>query len=108
MLKMLERKEEVDEVTLYQLQPKCRSAPEGAKETLVGGDWNEDTDEDLENERGDWRMSNGTSDVLLSLTDRALRRSGESEMAHLEQVDNEIAMLTYRNGLIFDMKPDSP
>lgn len=96
----------MDALTLYQLQPKRTSAPEGAEGTLVGGDWNED--EDLENERGDWRMSNGTSDVHLSSTDRALRRSGEAEMAHLEQVDNEIAMLIYRNRLIFDMKPDSP
>lgn len=108
---MLERKEEVDELTLHQLHPEGNSAPEGAEETtIVGGDWDDDTDEDTEHERGDSRMSGGTSDECLSpgSTDQALRSSKEAEITDLEQVDNEIAMLIYRNGLVFDVKTDSP
>lgn len=108
---MLERKEEVDKLTLHQLHPEGNSAPEGAEETtVVGGVWDEDTDENIENERGDSRMSGGSSDEHLSSssTDPPLRSSKEADMTDLEKVDNEITMLIYRNGLVFDMKTDSP
>ncbi|XP_037627105.1 interleukin-12 receptor subunit beta-1 isoform X1 [Sebastes umbrosus] len=109
----LERKEEVEEVhelTLHQY-PESRSVPEDAEETTVlTGEWDDGTDEDVENERGDSRMSGGTSDECVSpgSTDEALRSSRDGEMTDLEQVDNEIAMLIYKNGLVFDVKTDSP
>ncbi|XP_032382542.1 uncharacterized protein il12rb1 isoform X2 [Etheostoma spectabile] len=108
---LLERKEEVHELTLHQLSPEGKSVPEDAEETDVfTGEWDNGVDEDMENKRGDSRMSGGSSDQSLdpSSTDEALRSSREGEMMDLEQVDNEIAMLIYRNGLVFDVKMDSP
>ncbi|XP_070765728.1 interleukin-31 receptor subunit alpha [Enoplosus armatus] len=109
---MLEGKEEVDEFTLHQLQPECKSVPEDAEETTVlTGEWDDDgTDEDVENVSCNSRMSGGTSDERLnpSSPDQALRSSREGEMTDLEQVDNEIGMQIYRNGLVFDVKTDSP
>ncbi|XP_070816930.1 leukemia inhibitory factor receptor [Chaetodon trifascialis] len=108
--KMLERKEEVHELTLHQLHPEGKHVPKDAEETtILRGEWHDGTDEDVENERGDSRMSGGTSDESLSpgSTEQALRSSREGEVTDLEQVDNEIAMLIYRNGLVFDVKTDS-
>ncbi|XP_034738233.1 interleukin-12 receptor subunit beta-1 isoform X2 [Etheostoma cragini] len=108
---LLERKEEVHELTLHQLSPEGKSVPEDAEETDVfTGEWDDGVDEDMENKRGDSRMSGGSSDQSLdpSSTDEALRSSIEGEITDLEQVDNEIAMLIYRNGLVFDVKMDSP
>ncbi|XP_070688329.1 interleukin-12 receptor subunit beta-1 [Pempheris klunzingeri] len=108
---MLERKEEVHELMLQQIHPEVKSVPLDAEETtVVGGEWDDGTDEDPESERRDSRMSGGTSDECLSpgSTHQALRSSREGEMTDLEQVDNEIAMLIYRNGLVFDVKTDSP
>lgn len=107
---MPERKEEVHELTLLQLHPEVKSVPEDAEETTVlRGDWDDDTDEDVESERGDSSLSGGTSDECLGpgSTDQALRRSKEGEATDLEQLDNEIAMLIYRNGLVFDVKTES-
>ncbi|XP_031163124.1 interleukin-12 receptor subunit beta-1 isoform X2 [Sander lucioperca] len=107
----LERKEEVHELTLHQLHPEGKSVPEDAEETdVLTGEWDNGTDEDVENKRGDSRMSGGSSDQSLdpSSTDDALRSSREGEMMDLEQLDNKIAMLIYRNGLVFDVKTDSP
>ncbi|KAM8744687.1 uncharacterized protein il12rb1 isoform 2-T2 [Acanthopagrus schlegelii] len=107
---MPERKEEVHELTLLQLHPEVKSVPEDAEETTVlRGDWDDDTDEDVESERGDSILSGGTSDECLGpgSTDQALRRSKEGEATDLEQLDNEIAMLIYRNGLVFDVKTES-
>lgn len=103
---MLERKEEVDELILLQLHPESKSTLEDTKTTDVG-----DQDDDTGNavkERGDLRMLGGTSDEGLSpdSTDQALRSSREAEMT--DEVDNELAMLIYRNGLVFDAKTDSP
>lgn len=96
----LEGKEEVHKLTLHQ-HPEDKSVPEDAEETTVlTGEWDEGTDEDVD-DGVDSRMSGGTSD-------EALRSSREGEMTDLEQVDNEIAMLIYRNGLVFDVKTDSP
>lgn len=98
------------ELTLQQLPPEAKSVPEDVEETAVlGEEWDDGTDEDLENERSDSRMSGGTSDECLSpgSTDQALRSSREGKMTDLKQVENEIAMLIYRNGLVFDVKSDS-
>ncbi|XP_049444769.1 uncharacterized protein il12rb1 isoform X1 [Epinephelus fuscoguttatus] len=109
---ILERKEEtVYELTLLQLHPEGKSVPEDTEETtILTREWDDDTDNDLEGERGDSRMSGGISDECLSpgLTDEALKSSREGEISELEQLDNEIAMLIYRNGLVFDVKTDSP
>lgn len=100
---ILEKKEEVHELTLYQLHPEGKSLPEDAEETTVWK-WDDVTDEDVENETGDSRMSDRTSDecLILGSTEQALRSSREDT----EQVD-EITMLIYRKGLVFDMKTDS-
>nr|XP_046247904.1 leukemia inhibitory factor receptor isoform X1 [Scatophagus argus] len=106
---MLERKEEVNELTLHQLHPKRKPVPEDGEETTVdGGGWGDGTD--VENERDDSVMLGGSSDGSLcpDSTDPGLKNSREEEMTALEQVDNEIAMLIYRNGLVFDVKTDSP
>ncbi|XP_034002276.1 uncharacterized protein LOC117495234 isoform X2 [Trematomus bernacchii] len=106
----LERKEEVDELTLLQLHPEGKSVPEDAEESAVfAGEWEEDTDEDEDNERWDSRMSGGSSDECLSpgSTGEALRSSREGEITDVEQLDNEIAMLIYKKGLVFDVKRDS-
>ncbi|XP_073332158.1 interleukin-6 receptor subunit beta isoform X2 [Pagrus major] len=108
---MPERKEEVHELTLLQLHPEGKSVPEDAEETtILRGDWDDDTDEDVENERGDSSLSGGTSDECLGpgSTDQALKRSKGGEVTDLEQLDNEIAMLIYRNGLVFDVKTELP
>lgn len=46
--------------------------------------------------------------VQVGAIEQALRSSREGEMTDLEQLDNEIAMLVNRNGLVFDVKTDSP
>lgn len=105
---MLERKEEVHELMLCQLRPEGKCVIEDAEEaTIFREEWDDGTGENLENERRDSRMSGGTSDECLSpgSTDQALRSCREEEMTDL---DNEIAMLIYRNGLVFDVKVDSP
>ncbi|XP_034069039.1 interleukin-31 receptor subunit alpha-like isoform X2 [Gymnodraco acuticeps] len=106
----LERKEEVDELTLLQLHPEVKSVPEDAEESAVlAGEWEEDTDEDEDNERWDSRMLGGSSDECLSpgSTEEALRSSREGEITDVEQLDNEIAMLIYKKGLVFNVKTDS-
>ncbi|XP_034069023.1 interleukin-12 receptor subunit beta-1-like isoform X2 [Gymnodraco acuticeps] len=106
----LERKEEVDEMTLLQLHPEGKSVPEDAEESAVlAGEWEEDTDEDEDNERWDSRMSGESSDEGLSpgSTGEALRSSREGEITDVEQLDNEIAMLIYKKGLVFHVKRDS-
>ncbi|XP_030288211.1 interleukin-6 receptor subunit beta-like isoform X3 [Sparus aurata] len=108
---MLERKEEVHELTLLQLHPEVKSVHEDEEEsTILRRDWDDDADKDVESERGDSSLSGGTSDECLGpgSTDQVLRRSKEGEATDLEQLDNEIAMLIYRNGLVFDVKTESP
>ena len=100
----------MDELTLLQLHPEGKSVPEDAEESAVfAGEWEEDTDEDEDNERWDSRVSGGSSDECLSpgSTGEALRSSREGEITDVEQLDNEIAMLIYKKGLVFDVKRDS-
>lgn len=108
---MLERKEEVHELTLHQLQPQSKSINEDTEETTVlRGQQDDGTDEDGDDERGDSRSSGGSSDECSSQgsVEQALKSSKQGEMTDLEQLDNEITMLVYRNGLVFDVKTDSP
>ncbi|KAI3368646.1 hypothetical protein L3Q82_025652, partial [Scortum barcoo] len=104
---MLEGKEEVHDLTLHQIHPEGKPVPEDSQETktLCGGEWDEGTDEDKENER----ESGASDDECLSpsSTDQPSKSSREGETTDLAQVDNEIAMLIYRNGLVFDVKTDS-
>lgn len=106
---ILERKEEVHhELTLHQLDPEGKSVSEEAEDaTVLRGEWDDETDEDEERESSDLE---GCSDECLSpgSTDEAQRSSKEGQTADLEQVDNELAMLIYKNGLVFDMKADLP
>lgn len=96
------------ELTLLQLHPEVKSSLGDAGEcTVLRGDWDDGNDEDMENERGDLRMSGETSDESPGSTDQTLRSCREGEITDLDQVENEIAMLIYRNGLVFDLKTDS-
>lgn len=97
----LQGKEVVHELTLCQLHPVGKSVemPEDSEETtFLGGTWRTDDalDEDTDNEKSDG-----------SYKEKALRCTSDENMTDLEQVDNEIAMLIYRNGLVFDVKTDS-
>ncbi|XP_039984845.1 interleukin-12 receptor subunit beta-1 [Xiphias gladius] len=104
---ILEGKEEVHELTL--LHPEGKSVPEDLGETTaLRGEWDDGSDKAVENERDDLRMSEETGDESPGSTDQALGSSREVEITDLEQVDNEIAMLIYRNGLVFDVKTDLP
>ncbi|XP_069009458.1 interleukin-31 receptor subunit alpha [Embiotoca jacksoni] len=105
---MLEEKEEVHEVTLFQLHLEGKSLSENAGDvTLLGGEWEDGTDEDIKDERSDSRGSSEESFIPNS-TDQTVKNSGEGEITDPEQVDHELAMLIYRNGLVFDVKTDSP
>lgn len=99
--RIMERKEEVDELMLQQPHSEVKSAPRDPQETTV---LSEDWDVDTEVEGSDSRLSGGPSDNCSS--DLAPRDCREAETTDLEQVDNEITMLIYRNGLVFDMKTD--
>lgn len=102
---MPEEKEEVNDLTLLQLpSPKGKSFPEDDGELAVlQREWSDGSDE--ETEMTSLRKSVRTSDDSPGFTEEALRSS--REITDLKQVDNGITMLTYRNGLVFDGKPDS-
>lgn len=103
---MIERKEEMDELMLQQLHSEDKSDPKDPQETtILGGDWDTDKEGDTEG-RSDSRLSGEPDDD--SSADPAVGRGREAEENDLEHVDNEIAMLIYRNGLVFDMKTDLP
>ncbi|XP_051803611.1 uncharacterized protein il12rb1, partial [Acanthochromis polyacanthus] len=96
---MLENKEEVHDLTLYQVHSEGKSLSEEAEETTVlGGEWGDGTDEDVENERSD---SGGSDDECLSPSS-----ANQALKTDLEQVENELTMLIYRTGLVFDTKTD--
>ncbi|XP_053178968.1 interleukin-6 receptor subunit beta [Scomber japonicus] len=103
----LEKEEEVCELTMHQLHPERKTVLEDAEETTVR-EWDDNTDEDVEDERGDSWMLEGTSDECLSpgSTEEALGSSREEEMTDMEQMD-EITLLIYKRGLVFDVKTDS-
>nr|XP_043899250.1 interleukin-12 receptor subunit beta-2 isoform X3 [Solea senegalensis] len=102
---MQEEKEEVHDLML-QLHPEGKSAPDNAEETTVSQhEWSH---KEVENDSDDSRTSGGSSDESPGSTDDAPINSGGEEITDLEQLDNEIAILIYRNGLVFDVKTDSP
>ncbi|XP_062250686.1 interleukin-12 receptor subunit beta-1 isoform X2 [Platichthys flesus] len=107
---MLEGKEEVHDLILLQLHPEHKTVPQEAEETTgLRGEWDAGSDEDVENEReGDSRVSEGSGDEREGSTDGQQKRSRVKELTDLEQVESEIALLIYRNGLVFDLKTDSP
>ncbi|XP_060934530.1 interleukin-31 receptor subunit alpha-like [Limanda limanda] len=107
---MLEGKEEVHDLLLLQLHPEHKTVPQEAEETTVlRGEWDAGSDEDVDNEReGDSRMSEGSGDESPGSTDQQQKRSRVKELTDQEQVESEIALLIYRNGLVFDLKTDSP
>lgn len=91
---------------LQQQHTEDKSGPSDPQETTVlGGDWDADKDGDTEDRR-DSTLSGGPGDP--SSTDAAVGRGREADGNAQEQVDNEIAMLIYRNGLVFDTKTDLP
>ncbi|KAF6734362.1 Interleukin-12 receptor subunit beta-1 [Oryzias melastigma] len=94
-----ERKEEVHEVTLHQLLQEGTSISE--KATVFREEWNGGTEVESEGSH-----SEGSSDECESSnsTSHALRKSN----IEIEQMDVELAMLIYRNGLVFDVKGESP
>lgn len=103
---IVERKEEMDELMLQQLHSEDKPDPRDPQETtILGGDWDTDKDGDTE-DRSDSRLSEEPGDD--SSTAPAVGGCRETEESDLEQVENEIAMLIYRNGLVFDMKTDLP
>lgn len=99
----------MNDLTLLQPpSPIGKSVPEDVGEiTALQREWNDGSDEDVENEMTNLRISEGTGDDRPGSTEQELRSSREGEITDLEQVDNEIAMLIYRNGLVFDLKTDS-
>ncbi|XP_047192895.1 interleukin-6 receptor subunit beta isoform X2 [Scophthalmus maximus] len=108
---MLEGKEELhDELMLLQLHPEGKSVPEDTEEsTALREAWDAGSDTDVKKtERGDSRSSGGSGDDSPDSAGQAPRSSREGKTTDLDQVDNELAMLIYRNGLVFDVKTDSP
>ncbi|KAM4629853.1 leukemia inhibitory factor receptor [Polymixia lowei] len=110
---ILEMKEEVQELSLHQLQDNRIQESEDLEETTFLGEVCE-TDGDREEALEDGTIVGGSrtpegSDEPLSPSYKSqfLRCSGDLEITDLGQEDNEITTLMYRNGLVFDMKADS-
>ncbi|XP_028259602.1 leukemia inhibitory factor receptor [Parambassis ranga] len=99
---MMERKEEVHELTLHHILPAEKTVTEKSSEE-VGEEWDDRTDEDVEDGRSD---SEGSSDECPDFTVQALWSSRKGEVTEIEQADNELELLIYRNGLVFDVKTD--
>ncbi|XP_041861141.1 tyrosine-protein phosphatase Lar [Melanotaenia boesemani] len=97
----VKRKEEVHEFTLHQLLSEKMTVSEEA--IVPKGEQDYMTDDDVENERSD---SEGSVDECVGpiSTEKALKKQ---KITDLGQVNNELAMLIYRNGLVFDAKTDS-
>ncbi|KAM4575223.1 interleukin-12 receptor subunit beta-2 [Fundulus diaphanus] len=93
---MWERKEQVDELTLHQI------VPDSGEATLLTGDWEDGTEWRVEKDGG---CSEGSDDRRSSLAsvDETQR---QAELKDLEQVETELAMLIYKNGLVFDVKSE--
>lgn len=103
---MPEEKEEVHDLTLLQLHPENKPfLMDKLESTVLRAEWDDEDNEDMESQRGDSGMSGETRNES---PDSTLGRCRDGEITDLEQVDNEIAMLIYRNGLVFDLKTDSP
>lgn len=94
---MLERPEVVDDLILYQLQPESKLTPEDSEETQFRGGWYADMEEDTDKDSAHSRTSEDYEDEHLNSTDQELRNPGEGGRTDL---DNEIAMLIYKNRLV--------
>ncbi|XP_034035939.1 interleukin-12 receptor subunit beta-1 [Thalassophryne amazonica] len=109
---MLERKEEVHEVMLYQLKSEEKTVILGDTEetAVLQAGWDKTADSNLENEGivGDAEMSDemGHERLTLDSEDQESRATRNVETTNVGQADAELAMLIYRNGLVFDMKTD--
>ncbi|XP_027884538.1 interleukin-12 receptor subunit beta-1 isoform X2 [Xiphophorus couchianus] len=96
---MWERKEEVHEVTLHKLVPEQKPVSEA---TVLKGEWDDEAGQQVEK---DGCCSGESDDESSSLAsgDDTLRKA---DLKNLEQVEIELAMLIYRNGLVFDVKSE--
>ncbi|XP_017268887.1 interleukin-12 receptor subunit beta-1 isoform X2 [Kryptolebias marmoratus] len=99
---MWERKEEVHELTLHQIVSEQKSVSE--ETSSFRREWVDRTDERSEAERTDSTRSDDERSSLDS-AGQMLRRT---QMTEPERVENELAMLIYKNGLVFDEKSESP
>ncbi|XP_014835991.1 PREDICTED: interleukin-12 receptor subunit beta-1 [Poecilia mexicana] len=97
---MWERKEEVHEVTLHRLIPDQKPVSEA---TVLKGEWDDEAGRQVEK---DGCCSGESDDERSSVAsgDDTLRKA---DLKGLEQVETELAMLIYRNGLVFDVKSES-
>ncbi|KAK5606061.1 hypothetical protein CRENBAI_000924 [Crenichthys baileyi] len=92
---MWERKEEVHELTLHQ--------PISEEATVLQGEWDDGIERKVEKDGSCLERSDDESSSLAS-ADVTLRKP---DLKDLEQVETELAMLIYRNGLVFDVKSES-
>lgn len=89
------------ELTLHQIVPDNKSASEEL--TSLKGEWDDGTEpEEEEDECCSGECDDERSSV--ASRDKTVRKS---ELKDLEQVETELAMLIYRNGLVFDVKSES-
>ncbi|XP_043985798.1 interleukin-31 receptor subunit alpha [Gambusia affinis] len=97
---MWERKEEVHAVTLHKLIPEQKLVSEA---TVLKGEWDDEAGRQVEK---DGCCSGESDDESSSLAsgDDTLKKA---DLKNLEHVETELAMLIYRNGLVFDVKSES-
>ncbi|XP_028300677.1 interleukin-27 receptor subunit alpha isoform X2 [Gouania willdenowi] len=103
---ILDEKEEFHQVTLLQIHQEGTSVIEETEGISLSELWKDESGEDKDN---DMRDSEKLEDASLSSGSivRTLGNSGEREITDIDQMDHELSMLTYRNGLVFDVKTDS-
>ncbi|XP_054911595.1 interleukin-12 receptor subunit beta-1 [Poeciliopsis prolifica] len=97
---MWERKEEVHEVTLHKLVPEQKPVSEA---TVLKSECDVEAGRQVEKDGCCSGESDDESSSLASADD-TLRKV---DLKDLEQVETELAMLIYRNGLVFDVKSGS-
>ncbi|KAM9848423.1 uncharacterized protein il12rb1 isoform 2-T2 [Aulostomus maculatus] len=91
--------EELHDVMLHQLYPQNKSLPEATEEaTVLPGEWDDCSDEGVEKERVD---SEGSGEQRSSPA--STKQASREEEIQLEQ---ELALLLYRRGLVLDLKMD--
>uniref|UniRef100_A0AAX7VWF2 Fibronectin type-III domain-containing protein n=1 Tax=Astatotilapia calliptera TaxID=8154 RepID=A0AAX7VWF2_ASTCA len=96
-----------DELTLLKLYPEGKSVSEEAEDVRVLRDeWDDGTDEDVDHDRS--TLEECSDDCSSPGSTDEEQRNSKGEITDLEQVDNELAMLIYKNGLVFDMKTELP
>ncbi|XP_055077428.1 interleukin-6 receptor subunit beta [Periophthalmus magnuspinnatus] len=101
---LLERKEEVDKVILVQHHPECYPLKDTERScTLDGirvtGSSHLEGEEDEEENR--------SSQIESENNEQTPKDPAEEELTDPDQIQNEIALLVYRNGLVFDVNVDS-